>query len=261
MTMFSDKFVWRTGKGWRSMENRLLLLSVKELGEESPESELWQQVCERLDEDRLTKVTSLSNLKKKAESAGGGLLVQHLLHRENCEKNGPERKIISETGKPTAFVLERYTISELLSELGEPIPVRYTYGAKGKPYLQIKENLPEMFFNLSHSEDYVICAVSEREVGADIQKMQEQVPERLANRFFSEKEKQLLQDCSPDLFYRLWTRKEAYGKLTGEGITASIDKDFSDLEADWMRSLIWEEFDVLSGYKIACCIRRQDNGI
>lgn len=250
----------------RSMENRLLLLSVKELGEEPPESKLWQQVNERLDEERLAKVTSLRNLKKRAESAGGGLLVQHLLHQIIYEENEPGQKLVSEAGKLGTFTLKKHTLSELLSELGDPISVRYTYGAKGKPYLQTKENLSEMFFNLSHSGDYVICAVSEREVGADIQKMQMQGTKRLANRFFSEEERKLLQSCDRsehrlELFYRLWTRKEAYGKLTGEGITASIDKDFSDLKADWMRSLIWEEFDELSGYKIACCARRRDNGI
>ncbi|MCH5344806.1 MAG: 4'-phosphopantetheinyl transferase superfamily protein [Acetatifactor sp.] len=248
------------------MENRLFLLSVKELGEEPSESELWQQVYERLDEGRLTKVTSLRNSRKRAESAGGGLLVQHLLHQVFCEENEQRERFVSEAGKPVAFALERYTLSELLSKPGVPIPVRYTYGTKGKPYLQARENLPEMFFNLSHSGDYVICAVSEREVGADIQKMQMQGTERLANRFFSEEERKLLQSCDSsehrlEIFYRLWTRKEAYGKLTGEGITASIDKDFSDLTADWMRSLIWEEFDELSGYKIACCARRQDNGM
>lgn len=233
-----------------------MLLSVRELGEEPPESELWQQVYKRLDEDRLKKVKMLRNQRKKAESAGGGLLVQHLLHRVDYEKNEP--------GQSTAFSMERYTLSEILLKLGEPIPVRYTYGAKGKPYLQTEEKLPNVFFNLSHSEDYVICAVSGREVGADIQKMRTERTKRLADRFFSEKEGQLLQHSGGseqrlELFYRLWTRKEAYGKLTGEGITASIDKDFSDLAADWMRDLIWEEFDILSGYKIACCVRRQGN--
>ena len=237
-----------------------MLLSIKELGEEPPESELWQQVYERLDEERLKKVTALQNQRKKAESAGGGLLVQHLLHCVTDGECDSGQKVIAADETCAAFSLVECTLSGLLAELGAPVPVRYTYGIKGKPYLQNKRNSPEVFFNLSHSGDYVVCAVSEKEVGVDIQKMRAEGIEKLADRFFSVEERRILQGRQ-DLFYRLWTRKEAYGKLTGEGITAAIDKDFSDLKADWMGNLIWEEFDTPSGYKIACCSKRQENGI
>lgn len=88
------------------------------------------------------------------------------------------------------------------------------------------------FFSLSHSEDYVMCAISEREVGADIQKMRACDVMKPAERFFSERERERLRRCSDEakqreLFYELWTCKEAYGKLTGKGLTEAIGLDMT----------------------------------
>ena len=66
------------------------------------------------------------------------------------------------------------------------------------------------------------------------------------------------------LFYRLWARKEAYGKLTGKGIAAALEVDFlpggtvsspygcSSGEVGGKR-LLWEEYDSIAGYSIALC--------
>ena len=59
----------------------------------------------------------------------------------------------------------------------------YYYGEHGKP---MRRN-EEVCFNLSHSGKYVLCAVSEMEIGCDIEKIKE-VKWKLAKRFFSEKE-------------------------------------------------------------------------
>ena len=59
----------------------------------------------------------------------------------------------------------------------------YYYGEHGKP---MRRN-EEICFNLSHSGKYVLCAVSEMEIGCDIEKIKE-VKWKLAKRFFSEKE-------------------------------------------------------------------------
>ena len=234
-----------------------MLLSVRELAEESPENERWRQVCARLDEERLHKVQALSGLRQKAESAGGGLLVQHLLHHAEPDGEPRRSQAIRGDGTFVTCTFEEYTLQELLSGEEEPVPVRYAYGERGKPYLCDRD----FFFSLSHSGDYVICAISPREVGADIQRMRTKGEQRLADRFFSAAERALLQSCvdqnqRQELFFRLWTRKEAYGKMTGEGIAAAIGKDFSSLEAEWMSGLVWEEAVVAGGYRIACCFQK-----
>lgn len=64
----------------------------------------------------------------------------------------------------------------------------YCYGEHGKP---MRRN-EEVCFNLSHSGKYVLCAVSETEIGCDIEKIKE-VKWKLAKRFFSEKEYDFLE--------------------------------------------------------------------
>ena len=158
------------------------------------------------------------------------------------------------------YGLYEYTVSRLLDSLPAPLELRMDYGEKGKPYLR---DYP-FYFNLSHSGDYVICAVSDREVGADIQRCSMEKGERLeriARRFFSPEELAALACCREQaeraqLFYRLWTRKEAYGKLTGRGIGAALDKNFlpsgSEGETDG-ESVLWQEWQYPSGYRIALC--------
>ena len=128
----------------------------------------------------------------------------------------------------------------------------YEYGELGKPQIV---NIPKKF-NLSHSGDYVVCAVGDGEVGADIQKW---VPykERTAERFFAPTEWKLLQELPAsqrtELFYRLWGRKEAYGKYTGQGIGSAVGEDFSD-EQNWQEKQIcfWERV-LEDSYSLAVC--------
>ena len=137
---------------------------------------------------------------------------------------------------------------------------------RGKPYFR---DLP-FYFNLSHSGDYVLCAVSSAEIGTDIQQQCGKNVERLARRFFTEREAAALEQAGEEretrerLFYRLWARKEAYGKLTGKGIAAALEVDFlpggtvsspygcSSGEVGGKR-LLWEEYDSIAGYSIALC--------
>ena len=106
----------------------------------------------------------------------------------------------------------------------------FAKNAYGKPYL---EKLP-IHFNLSHSGSKVICGISDRAIGVDIQEMTEGNVEGIWKRFFDEREKRLLKECATEaqrreLFYRMWAWKEAYGKLTGQGIGGVLD--FNTLES------------------------------
>ncbi len=81
------------------------------------------------------------------------------------------------------------------------------------------------FFSVSHTDNVWVCAVSERNVGIDIEKATKQVinPRALAVRFFDEYEAEcvLRSETEADLarcFLYCWTRKEALLKYTGEGL-------------------------------------------
>ena len=125
-------------------------------------------------------------------------------------------------------------------------------GPHGKPYLQ---HLP-VFFNLSHSGDLAVCAVSDREVGVDVQKIESGNHENLWKRYFTKAEQEMLLSCAGEeekerLFYHFWVQKEAYGKLTGAGLASSL-KESPGL---WPKQLgiSMTEFPVLPGYCGAVC--------
>lgn len=229
------------------------LLSIREfLAEEYPtgETEYREALVERaffcVDEERKRKAEKIRPGRARAASLGAGLLLQLAVGEaiqgnedgafavgnavemaETLYRNvagGSEEDNAAGGAKAECPV---YSVSQLLTRL-EKLPRRsltYRYGEKGKPYFR---DLP-YYFSLSHSGDYVFCALSTEEIGADIQQHRRQLKEdnrrRLAERFFSEEEKRALEASGErgELFYRLWTRKEAFGKLTGEGVAGILD--------------------------------------
>lgn len=91
--------------------------------------------------------------------------------------------------------------------------------AKGKPYL---ENGP--FVSVSHTGDIVVVAVSESEIGIDAERKDREVKkqEELIRKYFSERETEYAN--TREKFLEIWTKKESYGKFTGEGL-GDIGKD------------------------------------
>ena len=99
-----------------------------------------------------------------------------------------------------------------------------SYGEHGKPFL---EQGP--FFSISHSRQFSVLAVSENEIGIDIE-MHQNPSERLIDRCFSEEEAAFAK-LSTENFLRIWTAKEAVLKLFGTGFSFS-PKKFSVLPLD-----------------------------
>lgn len=238
----------------RGME--IYLLDVGELiqGGVGPHME---SMLQKLDEVRREKVMSAKNALGKAAELGAGLLLQRAVRDWRRDKpedgSGEGGEMARGAVLPGQSPQIRFcTVSELLSELAEPLSLTYRYGEKGKPYF---ENIP-LFFSLSHSGEYVLCAVSGRELGADIQKIQSADVLKLAKRFFSESECRILEGCESHrerqrLFFGFWTRKEAYGKLTGEGIAATLREDMRS--TDEKRDMEWVDVSPPEGYALAVC--------
>lgn len=98
--------------------------------------------------------------------------------------------------------------------------------ANGKPVYRNSD----IHFNLSHAGNYVVCAVSDKAVGVDIERQRKNVI-RVAKRFFTQAECDWIGNDSLK-FSRIWTLKEAYAKLTGEGIAGTVSKAEFRHEAD-----------------------------
>lgn len=106
----------------------------------------------------------------------------------------------------------------------EPREVAFRQGPRGKPYLRGDE----LHFNLSHSGKLALIAVSKTELGVDVEKVRHLGSlTSIAERHFSKTEFAALDEldgAARELaFYRCWTRKEAYIKALGEGLSMALD--------------------------------------
>lgn len=105
----------------------------------------------------------------------------------------------------------------------------------GKPFLSDSDS--SIYFNLSHCDDLAVLAVSARgELGVDIEIAGERDYLKIAKRYFHVDEIQALSACSEterkNLFYKLWTLKEAFFKATGGGISSGLDKVFFEFTSN-----------------------------
>lgn len=103
---------------------------------------------------------------------------------------------------------------------------KFAYLEQGKPYLL---NSPDVHFNISHSGKYVVCAVSDKPVGVDIQKIGEYSSD-VAKRGCNEKELEQIENSldKASEFTKLWTQKEAVLKMYGTGIASGDIKNCLD---------------------------------
>jgi len=103
---------------------------------------------------------------------------------------------------------------------------KFAYTMYGKPYLS---NYSNVHFNISHSGEYVICAVSNKPVGVDIQKIG-QYNYDVAKRVCNETELKQIEDSldKASEFTKLWTQKEAVLKMYGTGIASGDIKNCLD---------------------------------
>jgi 4'-phosphopantetheinyl transferase len=111
-----------------------------------------------------------------------------------------------------------------------PGTVRFCYGPHGKPAL-IAEMAEQtgVRFNVAHSHDLALYAVTRgREVGIDVERIRAEVAStEIAQRFFSPAEVAALcalpDELQTEAFFACWTRKEAYIKATGGGLSHPLD--------------------------------------
>lgn len=135
-----------------------------------------------------------------------------------------------------------YALGELTGENIEP---QIELHPGGKPYLK---NRP-FYFNISHSVNYIVCAVGLEPLGIDIQYHHRRDVEKIAKRVLNPEE-WADYECAEDrvrYFYDRWSEKESYLKYTGEGIRVDMRKLFIE-EA-------LQHIEVDKGYSCCLCTR------
>jgi 4'-phosphopantetheinyl transferase len=146
--------------------------------------------------------------------------------------------------------------------------IHFEYLTSGKPYLAVDQNPRALQFNVSHSANMALIAVgSEHRLGVDIERIRDDVDTAsLAERFFSPRERDGLRALPKPLrvtgFYACWTRKEAFLKATGDGLSFPL-ADFSvtthpnrapaleDIKGDQEAAKQWSlaDLSVAEGYR------------
>ena len=107
----------------------------------------------------------------------------------------------------------------LREEYGQNEAPVFDFGPNEKPVLRFS---PEIHFSLSHTGNAVLCALDHRPVGADIEMIRSQDLRHLLSVFNEQEQEEIMQAEQPKLrFTELWTRKESYLKLTGQGLVGT----------------------------------------
>jgi 4'-phosphopantetheinyl transferase len=155
-----------------------------------------------------------------------------------------ERAARYRAGRPrTDFILTRGTLRFMVARyLGAtPLAVSFIYSKHGKPLIHGPHDLR---FNVSHTNGLALLAfVRTRDIGVDVE-MIRAAPDlrKLAKRFFSVRERDALENLSEDelpaAFFRCWTRKEAYIKARGEGLSLPLHQFDVSVAADESRALL-----------------------
>lgn len=111
----------------------------------------------------------------------------------------------------------------------DPRLLAFRYNPYGKPELDSGEDEAPLRFNLSHSGTVVLYAVSrDRDVGVDLETIRPDfATDGVAERFFAPGERARLRGLDPDVrtqaFFTCWTRKEAFIKARGRGLSIPLD--------------------------------------
>jgi 4'-phosphopantetheinyl transferase len=152
----------------------------------------------------------------------------------------------------------------------QPEALRFAYGEYGKPALPAEHTLR---FNLSHSNEVALLAVAlDAELGVDVEHIRADfASEDIARRFFSRAEVNAFNALPPEervaAFFRCWTRKEAYIKAIGKGLSQALDEFDVTLASGIAPALLrakeddatrwWMgDIDVGEGYAAALAVER-----
>jgi 4'-phosphopantetheinyl transferase len=177
------------------------------------------------------------------------------------------------------FIVARGVLRALLGRYlnRSPESLTFTCSIHGKPALASEYGEDTIRFNLSHSHRTALYAFTRgRELGVDLEFIRGDLEaEQIAERFFSQSEIVALHALPPALrkyaFFLCWTRKEAYIKARGEGLSMPLDQfDVSlipgepavllSIEPDPDEALRWSLRNLTpgSGYAAALAIRGRD---
>ncbi len=177
-----------------------------------------------------------------------GLLSEDEMNRARSYRFSSDRERYSAGRAALRIILSRYVGISARQ-------LRFEYNSYGKPSLCTDANYPCQF-NLSHSQNLALISITQQNaVGIDIERMKTGIDfTKIARRFFSTQEQNALVSLSqeevPRAFYRCWTRKEAYIKAMGMGLSLPLESFSVSLEPDQPPIILHGETDQTEAWSL-----------
>lgn len=187
------------------------------------DEKLYEKAYSLIPEYRRVKADKMKMRENKLQTVTAGLLLNYAVGKWSSRVNG----------EGDSVYYENVDIFSVMEANNQCFDYEIAYNSQGKPYFLSNR---EIFFNISHSSNYVACVIGDRPVGIDIEKARKG-RQNLAKRFFDISEAEWIKECDSDQrFFRIWTLKEAYGKATGQGVLDILDKIVYRLEKGKMKA-------------------------
>lgn len=162
----------------------------------------------------------------RAHGAADAALLARFAHTLSDDERAQAARFYFERDRARFIQAHGVLREALVRYLGaSPARLAFVRGPFGKPSLAGSD----LEFSLSHCEDMVLVAISGcGPVGVDVERVRDMPDaESLAARFFARAENAALVAAPASerlaLFFSIWTRKEAYIKATGEGLSRPLD--------------------------------------
>lgn len=158
---------------------------------------------------------------------GNGVSVIDLMHKFTLIDYHKVNSFYLERDRQIAFaseLLKKYYLAKLLGKA--PNDLQFITTKYGKLYLTNEDNY---YFNISHSGQYIILAISNHEIGIDIElgeRILESEVMAMSKNFCDENEQKLIAG-NKNRFLKMWVKKEALMKYQGTGFMSEEDTLFS----------------------------------
>jgi 4'-phosphopantetheinyl transferase len=157
--------------------------------------------------------------------------IQSFLHTLAADEQARAERFYFERDREH-FIVARGLLRTILGRYlnREPGGLSFYYSSHGKPALAGESDGDAIRFSISHSHGVALYAVTRgREVGIDLERIRFDVAiAEIAERLFSRREVAMLRKLPTEVqhqaFFHCWTRKEAYIKARGEGLSLPLDQ-------------------------------------
>ncbi len=159
----------------------------------------------------------------------------------------------------------------------EPARLEFSYGPHGRPTLRDNNVVNEFCFNVSHSRGLALYAFTrQRQIGIDVEWIRsEMASEQIAERFFAPQEvatlRSLASEVQLEAFFNCWTRKEAFIKASGEGLSLPLNRfavsltpgkpaEILNIEGEAETAALWSLTEIRpgTGYVAALAVKGHD---